>query len=186
MNSSKVLPSDWVIDEDIISEFEHSVLEQDREDIKRKADLQLKESLANTHCILCERRFDSKKKQKFSACHSRAYAGLVCRNCVKTSLRSKVRDYRARAAKAKTYSNLTNPELFRVIVESAFCCSQCGNLCNNVHSSKLKMTIDHVFPLYLGGMNIKENLAVLCRSCHQKKDNYKGPKLFGLSYKKTL
>lgn len=183
MSKSEKIFAELFDELDDISELDHSILERVKEASKLKSDLQLEESLAYSHCILCERRFDPKKKQKFSACSTRAYAGLVCRNCVKTVIRGKIRDYKERAARAGTYSNLTNSELFRVIVESAFCCSQCGRLCNNIHSSHLKMTIDHIYPLYLGGMNIKENLAVLCRRCHEKKDNYSGPSLFASVYK---
>lgn len=36
------------------------------------------------------------------------------------------------------------------------------------------MTIDHDYPLCLGGMNIPQNLVILCTGCHRKKDKWIG------------
>ncbi len=143
----------------------------------------VKQALAHTHCILCDNAFVFTKNHKRSPNTDHGYDGLVCKRCVRTILRDKIRDYKDRSRKTRTFSSLTSKQLFRVIVESSLLCGSCSVLCNNNHSSKQKLTIDHDYPLSLGGMNIKENLVVLCMKCHREKDNYKGPKLFKPYYK---
>lgn len=146
--------------------------EMDRTKAKEKA-------LAYTHCVLCDAKFEKGRRGKHSAARDKGYDGIVCRWCIKTTIGYRIKDYKERARKVRTFSNLTRKQLFRLIIESSFCCEWCGNLCNFDHNSKKQLTIDHAYPLYLGGMNIKENLVVLCLKCHRNKDNYKGKKEFG-------
>jgi len=163
--------------EDLVQDIDDIINELFGEESKES---KRKKSLAYTHCILCDNEFVFIVNHKRSPSTDYGYDGLVCKRCVRTVLRDKIRDYRTRAKKVKTFSNLTAKQLFRVIVESSMICKNCSELCNNIHSSKKKLTIDHDYPLYLGGMNIKENLVVLCLKCHRNKDNYNGPKLFKL------
>lgn len=121
---------------------------------------------------MCDTKFDNGKHKKHSAAKDRGYDGLVCRRCIKTKIGYRIKEYKERAEKNKTFSNLTRKELFRVIIHSSFCCKICGTMCCFIENTSRQLTIDHIYPLSLGGMNIKENLAVLCRSCHKKKDNY--------------
>jgi 5-methylcytosine-specific restriction endonuclease McrA len=44
-----------------------------------------------------------------------------------------------------------------------------GNKCLRCGRDDVKMTIDHVMPLALGGENSKENVQPLCRTCNSKK-----------------
>lgn len=138
---------------------------------------ELEQCLKITHCFICEHEFDSTKKHKHYAAKDHGYDGMVCRWCLHTTIRNRQRDYRDRARKAKTFGNLTRKQIFQVFVESAFSCKHCGVLCNFTNKSRHQLTLDHVYPLSLGGMNIKENIEVLCVGCHRKKDNYKGTKL---------
>lgn len=158
-----------------MEEFDSLLLEIFGDESK---EFKLKQTLAHSHCILCDNPFVFSKNHKRSPATEPGYDGLVCKRCVRTILRDKIRDYRTRAARSRTYSNLTAKQLFRVIIESSLICACCCELTSNVQNSKKKLTIDHNYPLSIGGMNIKENLVVLCMKCHREKDNYKGPKLF--------
>lgn len=46
-----------------------------------------------------------------------------------------------------------------------------GDRCNHCHSYTAAITIDHIIPLSKGGTNKFENLQLLCRDCHDAKDN---------------
>lgn len=46
-----------------------------------------------------------------------------------------------------------------------------GDRCNHCHSYTAAITIDHIIPLSKGGTNKFENLQLLCRTCHDAKDN---------------
>ncbi len=48
-------------------------------------------------------------------------------------------------------------------------CSKYENKCLCCGSKKKKLTIDHVIPLVLGGVNSIENIQPLCGSCNSKK-----------------
>lgn len=42
-------------------------------------------------------------------------------------------------------------------------------LCCGIVAVKSELTIDHIIPLWLGGMNVKENIQPLCRPCNNRK-----------------
>jgi len=138
---------------------------------------EIEQCIQITHCFICDTEFDVRKKQKHHPAKDHGYDGMVCRWCLHTTIRNRQRDYRDRARKVKTFGNLTRKQIFQAFVENSFSCKDCGVICDFKHRSKRQLTIDHVYPLSLGGMNIKENITVLCTHCHRKKDNYKGPKL---------
>lgn len=48
-------------------------------------------------------------------------------------------------------------------------CSFYGNKCLCCGKTKVKLTVDHVLPIKLGGRNIIENIQPLCGSCNSKK-----------------
>jgi 5-methylcytosine-specific restriction endonuclease McrA len=48
-------------------------------------------------------------------------------------------------------------------------CDKYGNKCLCCKRSDLKLTLDHVMPLALGGKNVVENAQPLCQTCNSKK-----------------
>jgi hypothetical protein len=49
-------------------------------------------------------------------------------------------------------------------------CEKYGNKCLRCGRTDQKLTIDHVIPIVLGGLNVIENIQPLCRSCNCKKN----------------
>lgn len=54
--------------------------------------------------------------------------------------------------------------IFKVVARDGAVCKHCGE------SDSKKLTIDHVVPKHKGGLNTIENMQILCRKCHDKKD----------------
>ena len=52
----------------------------------------------------------------------------------------------------------------REIIRSEGKCRKCN--------SRHELTVDHILPIHLGGTNDRDNLQVLCKQCHTKKDNF--------------
>lgn len=126
-------------------------------------------------CILCNSLFSTDIESVRYPVWDNGYDGLVCCGCVRNKLRNRVKDYAKRARAHKTYSKLSRREVFQVIYLSDMSCVYCKTICDcsgtsSSDTSKL-LTIDHVYPLSLGGMNVAHNLAVLCEACHKDKDH---------------
>lgn len=103
----------------------------------------------------------------------------TCVGCSTTRLHNRLGGYRSRAKKLRTYSKLTKVDMVKVVMASNGKCQKCGVQCDAVipedgsHKRKTNdMTIDHDYPLCLGGMNIPQNLVILCTGCHRKKDQW--------------
>jgi 5-methylcytosine-specific restriction endonuclease McrA len=104
---------------------------------------------------------------------------MACVKCNRTRLDNRCNEYKKRAKKHKTYSKLSKVDMVKVIMKSGGKCQKCGIVCQiggEVRDKKKrnKLTLDHDYPMVLGGMNIPQNLVVLCEGCHAKKDKWIG------------
>lgn len=115
------------------------------------------------NCLLCDNFFDRGIERSNSL-------PLVCTRCIKTRLSMKARKFAKRARKSGTVGKVRPGELYEVVVKSGLRCSNCSVVCSAYPDDPLQLTIDHKYPMSHGGPNIKENLVVLCRTCHHEKN----------------
>lgn len=67
----------------------------------------------------------------------------------------------------KRDEKLTLADIEKLIIQQR---NQC-NGCRNPFSDLKPYTIDHIYPVSLGGLLTKDNVQLLCRSCNSKKGN---------------
>lgn len=98
------------------------------------------------------------------------FVGL-CRTCVKP-MNNKTLGHNKRAArKNRNVSKESIPTIcasdwVTILRKHNFCCAHCG-----VKSTKKAiLTLDHIYPLSLGGFNLPFNIQPLCNKCHSLKD----------------
>lgn len=110
----------------------------------------------------------------------------ICKNCCKslagTSKRayccdgcyheyqSKIRDKRNSNKQInKEYDHYHDEGRDLVCRRDGYLCIYCGDNLKNINSPGL--TIDHIYPYSLGGLNTFSNCAVSCKPCNLKKSN---------------
>jgi HNH endonuclease len=74
---------------------------------------------------------------------------------------SAVATRRRTAARTGTRTPLDNDLRWAVFQRDGYACVHCG--------SRLDLTIDHIHPVSMGGLNSPENLQTLCRNCNSRK-----------------
>lgn len=68
--------------------------------------------------------------------------------------------------KIKGYSPIKERDIKKLFLEYNNCCAIC--------KSKENLTIDHIIPRSKGGLNVLDNLQILCKGCNNKKYNKDG------------
>lgn len=131
-------------------------------------------TLGTGHCFWCGILMTTEDPKLDSFC---SYNGTTCKGCAENRLSNRCNGYKKRAKKLKTYSKLTKVDMIKVVMESQGKCKKCGIQCEtsveNGQRQKLNdLTLDHDYPLVFGGMNIPQNLVVLCTRCHRNKDRW--------------
>lgn len=64
-----------------------------------------------------------------------------------------------------------SPGVAKKVRESSGHCYMCGIAVRPTGSGRDQVTIDHLWPLSLGGESIEENLIVACQDCNEKREN---------------
>lgn len=107
----------------------------------------------------------SNNREKVNEAERKRYA--------KNPYKAKEKDYKRRA-KLKTLGSISAKDWRNV-------CDKFGNKCLCCGKTNIKLTIDHVVPLKLGGTNSLDNLQPLCFSCNSSKGakyiDYRGESL---------
>ncbi len=87
--------------------------------------------------------------------------GKHCRICA--SQVSKAKRRRQKGVATSAWKSLRD----RIIRQRGRICEDCGK----VDLEKYDLTLDHVIPLFKGGLTAIENLRILCVACHNFKSN---------------
>lgn len=106
---------------------------------------------------MCKKVFDL-SEENFYRCHTKngschAGFGYICKSCKLVVGRKYYRTGKSKKA----------PLVFRyeLLKASGFACSACGRKAPHV-----ELQCDHIVPLSKGGIDVNENLQVLCKECN--------------------
>jgi 5-methylcytosine-specific restriction endonuclease McrA len=78
-------------------------------------------------------------------------------------LKLRVKNHNKRAASYGVPGVLTVDDWRYVFEQAERQCQQCG--------TEKFLTLDHILSFWEGGTNLRENLQILCATCHQQKSN---------------
>lgn len=116
------------------------------------------------NCLVCHKIVE--KDRRYSP-----YFYDFCSKCYEHFTR-RVQRHAQRARKIGTYTKLSPSEVIQLIREQNFSCKYCKETVKlSGEGNENYLSIDHEYPLSHGGMNHISNVIILCRRCHDKKDN---------------
>lgn len=119
-----------------------------------------------TDCLVCGNLVEESRYQS-------PYFYDFCNGCYGSFCR-RVQRHSQRARKVGTYTKLSPSEVISLIREQNFACKHCKKITKlSGEGSENYLSIDHDYPLHCGGINHISNVIILCRRCHDKKDNAK-------------
>lgn len=160
--------------DDYLYQIDASKLEPQGTNRHKRRDIQA-EPIPNGHiqslsnCILCNCPFTTEHNDSTYPQLDEPFDARICQGCTSVKLATKKKTQAKRARQHGTYSLLTKADIFKVFIDSDMKCFYCSRICDPVRGG-LHPTLDHDYPLSLGGLNIRPNIKVLCSSCHRKKD----------------
>lgn len=117
-----------------------------------------------TSCIVCHEPVSESRQES-------PFFYDFCNGCYETFTK-RVQKHAQRARKVGTYSKLTPSEVIQLIREQNFSCKYCKETVKlSSEGRENYLSIDHDYPLNRGGINHISNVIILCRRCHDLKDN---------------
>lgn len=123
--------------------------------------------IKHNNCRLCHTRqpkFVSGRPSKENG-QLRPYHFLVCAPCLKREKGRIHSNNTAKRVRRKGSPNILYSDWMALLVKENFACTNCGA------GGRSNLTLDHRVSLGKGGLNCISNVQLLCRSCHDKKDN---------------
>lgn len=95
--------------------------------------------------------------------------GFCCTRCTTRACRL-VRRHNRRANLARVKGKLFSFDWLLQVYAHSFSCAHCK-------VRKKDLTLDHIRPLSMGGLNLAHNIQPLCQECHMEKDNIRPRRL---------
>jgi 5-methylcytosine-specific restriction endonuclease McrA len=121
------------------------------------------------NCYKCK---NNKALQEFRQVPRRVSEDLhsdVCKSCEKEAQRTRPFKERYPTESKKLYTKLDSEARFEIYKRDGYLCFYCGDYL--IGHSVAQASLDHIYPVSLGGLNTASNLITCCLSCNSRKNS---------------